>query len=38
MDVYGKTTGVNGVLRDFTDRKRAEEAIRLANRKLNLLK
>jgi len=37
MDVYGKTTGVNGVLRDFTDRKRAEEAIRLANRKLNLL-
>jgi len=37
MDVFGKTTGINGVLRDFTDRKRAEEAIVLANKKLNLL-
>jgi len=37
MDVFGKPTGVNGVLRDFTDRRRAEEAIVLANKKLNLL-
>ncbi|MFA6362159.1 CHASE4 domain-containing protein [Methanoregula sp.] len=37
MDVFGKTTGINGVLRDFTDRKRAEESIMLANKKLNLL-
>jgi signal transduction histidine kinase len=37
MDVFGKTTGINGVLRDFSDRKRAEEAIVLANKKLNLL-
>jgi PAS domain S-box-containing protein len=37
MDVFGKPTGINGVLRDFTDRKHAEEAIVLANKKLNLL-
>ena len=37
IDEFGKPTGINGVLRDFTDRKRAEEAIMLANKKLNLL-
>lgn len=37
MDVFGAPTGINGVLRDFTDRKRAEQAITLANKKLNLL-
>jgi PAS domain S-box len=37
MDVYGNVTGITGVLRDFSDRKRAEEAVMLANRKLNLL-
>jgi len=37
MDVFGKPTGITGVLRDFTDRRQAEDAIVLANRKLNLL-
>jgi PAS domain S-box-containing protein len=37
IDQNGHTVGVNGVLRDFTDRRRAEDAVVLANKKLNLL-
>jgi len=36
-DASGNPVGINSVLRDFTDRKKAEEAILLANKKLNLL-
>ena len=37
VDVNGEITGLYGVIRDITDRYQAEEAIRLANKKLNLL-
>jgi PAS domain S-box-containing protein len=37
VDRNGQVTGINGVLRDFTDRRRAEDAVMLANKKLNLL-
>src|SRR5208337_881033 len=37
VDQNGQVIGVNGVLRDFTDRRRAEDAVMLANKKLNLL-
>ena len=33
----GKVLGVEGILHDVTERKRAEEALRQANKKLNLL-
>jgi PAS domain S-box-containing protein len=33
----GKPAGINGILREITERKRAEEAIELANKKLNLM-
>jgi PAS domain S-box-containing protein len=37
IDENNKPCGLQGVIRDVTDRKKAEDAIRLANRKLNLL-
>jgi PAS domain S-box-containing protein len=37
LDAFGKPIGIYGVLRDISDRKNAEEAVELANRKLNLL-
>ncbi len=37
VNINGQVTGINGVMRDFTDRRRAENAIMLANKKLNLL-
>jgi PAS domain S-box-containing protein len=37
FDANHKPRGLQGVLRDVTDRRKAEDAIRLANRKLNLL-
>ena len=37
VDANGEVTGLYGVIRDITDRYQAEEAIRLANKKLNLL-
>jgi PAS domain S-box-containing protein len=37
VDVYGKAVGMYGVLRDITDHRQAENAIQLANKKLNLL-
>ncbi len=37
VNVFGKPVGVYGVLRDVTDRRRTEDAIQLANKKLNLL-
>jgi len=37
LDQYGKPAGVYGMLRDVTERKRAEDAIELANKKLNLM-
>ena len=36
-DAQGKVLGVEGILHDVTERKRAEEALRQANKKLNLL-
>ena len=37
LDEYGQPSGVYGMLRDVTERKRAEDAIELANKKLNLM-
>jgi PAS domain S-box-containing protein len=37
LDPFGKPIGIYGVLRDISDRKRAEDAIELANKKLNLM-
>jgi PAS domain S-box-containing protein len=37
LDAFGKPIGIYGVLRDISDSKRAEDAIELANRKLNLM-
>jgi PAS domain S-box-containing protein len=37
LDQSGKPLGIYGVLRDDTERKRAEDAIELANKKLNLM-
>ncbi len=37
FDIHGNITGAIETIRDITDRKKAEEALRQANRKLNLL-
>jgi PAS domain S-box-containing protein len=37
LDQSGKPLGIYGVLRDDSERKRAEDAIELANKKLNLM-
>ena len=37
LDVSGKPIGIYGILRDVTERKRVEDAIDIANKKLNLL-
>ncbi len=37
LDEFGKTQGVYGTLRDITERRNAEDAIELANKKLNLM-
>jgi len=37
VDVHGRPVGLYGVVMDVTDRRRAEEGVILANRKLNLL-
>ncbi len=37
LDSFGTPIGIYGVLRDISERKRAEEAIELANKKLNLM-
>jgi PAS domain S-box-containing protein len=37
LDISGKAVGIYGILRDVTERKRAEDAIELANKKLNLM-
>jgi PAS domain S-box-containing protein len=37
LDPYGKPIGIYGILRDITERKRGEDAIELANKKLNLM-
>jgi PAS domain S-box-containing protein len=36
-DAGGNIQGVEGVIHDITDQRRAEEAVRMANKKLNLL-
>jgi len=36
-DSHGDIQGVEGVIHDITDQRQAEEALRIANRKLNLL-
>ncbi|KAF5087445.1 PAS fold protein [anaerobic digester metagenome] len=37
LDRYGEVIGTVGIARDITQRKKTEEAVRLANKKLNLL-
>ena len=37
LDQFGKPVGIYGIFRDITEQKRAEEAIELANKKLNLM-
>jgi PAS domain S-box-containing protein len=37
LNISGKPVGIYGILRDVTERKRAEDAIELANKKLNLM-
>jgi PAS domain S-box-containing protein len=37
MNTFGQPIGIYGVLRDVSQRKRAEDAIELANKKLNLM-
>jgi PAS domain S-box-containing protein len=37
LDLSGTPVGLYGILRDVTERKRVEDAIELANRKLNLM-
>jgi len=37
LDSFGTPIGIYGVLRDISERKRVEEAIELANKKLNLM-
>jgi|WetSurMetagenome_2_1015567.scaffolds.fasta_scaffold00450_19 PAS domain S-box-containing protein len=37
LDISGKPVGIYGILHDVTERKRAEDAIELANKKLNLM-
>lgn len=37
LDTHGRPIGTFGVIRDISERKRAEEAIELANKKLNLM-
>jgi len=37
LDISGKPAGIYGILRDVSERKRAEDAIELANKKLNLM-
>jgi PAS domain S-box-containing protein len=37
LDQSGNPLGIYGILRDVSDRKRAEDAIELANKKLNLM-
>ena len=37
LDLEGNPVGIYGILRDVTERKRVEEAIEIANKKLNLM-
>jgi signal transduction histidine kinase len=37
LDLSGKPVGIYGILRDVTERKRVEDAIEIANKKLNLM-
>jgi PAS domain S-box-containing protein len=37
LDLSGKPVGIYGIMRDVTERKRVEDAIELANKKLNLM-
>ncbi|MFA4824591.1 MAG: PAS domain S-box protein [Methanoregula sp.] len=37
LDISGKPVGIYGILRDVTERKRVEDAIDIANKKLNLM-
>jgi PAS domain S-box-containing protein len=37
LDQYGRPIGIYGVLRDDSERRRSEDAIELANKKLNLM-
>jgi PAS domain S-box-containing protein len=37
LDISGEPIGIYGILRDVTERKRVEDAIEIANKKLNLM-